>query len=135
MQITSNRESLSLASPMAVELTCILFFFFLTPTSAVGHRGLSEAMAVDCLEVSSLMLDCLDFVMVGGEATEPLPSCCTAVSTVVKTNPLCLCASINDAINIGFALNMTAAIILPHVCSIEIPLEAHCTPPLPPQGM
>lgn len=123
---------------MASKPTCIIIISFLILTSistisAASRRGLSQDAAQDCVELSELMIDCLDFVMMPREMIEPLPSCCSSVSKVIQINPICICSSMEEAINMGLILNITAALELPTVCSIEVPPKARCSllPPSP----
>ncbi|THU44611.1 hypothetical protein C4D60_Mb02t09200 [Musa balbisiana] len=60
----------------------------------------------------------------------PSKACCAGVATVVTQSPVCICQSLDEASNLGIALNITRVVGLPVACSVRAP-KVHCdaTPP------
>ncbi|KAK6164652.1 hypothetical protein DH2020_001516 [Rehmannia glutinosa] len=68
---------------------------------------------------------CLSYV--GGNSSSPSSSCCTRLSSVVQTQPQCLCALLKGgASNFGIAVNQTLALALPGACNVQTPPVSQC---------
>ncbi|KAK6141376.1 hypothetical protein DH2020_024867 [Rehmannia glutinosa] len=68
---------------------------------------------------------CLNYV--GGNSSSPSSSCCTRLSSVVQTQPQCLCALLKGgASNFGIAVNQTLALALPGACNVQTPPVSQC---------
>lgn len=68
---------------------------------------------------------CLNYV--NGNSSTPSTSCCLQLSSVVKSQPQCLCLLLNgDASSYGVNINQTLALALPGACSVETPPVSRC---------
>uniref|UniRef100_A0A0E0LHP8 Bifunctional inhibitor/plant lipid transfer protein/seed storage helical domain-containing protein n=1 Tax=Oryza punctata TaxID=4537 RepID=A0A0E0LHP8_ORYPU len=69
---------------------------------------------------------CLDYMQ--GNASKPTASCCTALSSVVKSRPECLCAVLGGgASSLGVTVNNTRALELPAACGVKTPPPSECS--------
>jgi hypothetical protein len=58
---------------------------------------------------------------------QPSSSCCSALSSVVTSNPRCLCVVLGGgASSLGVTINNTRALELPGVCSVKTPPASQC---------
>ncbi|PIM99383.1 hypothetical protein CDL12_28123 [Handroanthus impetiginosus] len=68
---------------------------------------------------------CLNYVT--GNSSTPSPSCCSQLSNVVQSQPLCLCLLLNGtASSYGININQTLAVGLPSVCNVQTPPVSRC---------
>ncbi|KAL8055054.1 hypothetical protein ABFX02_04G031600 [Erythranthe guttata] len=68
---------------------------------------------------------CLNYVT--GNSTAPSTSCCTRLSTLVDSQPQCLCALLKGgASSLGIAINQTLALALPAACNVQTPPVSQC---------
>nr|XP_018677781.1 PREDICTED: non-specific lipid-transfer protein-like protein At2g13820 [Musa acuminata subsp. malaccensis] len=104
---------------------------------AVYALSVSAAVAApppaDCSNVVTSLLDCLPFVTNGSDTASPSKACCAGVATVVTQSPVCICQSLDEASNLGIALNITRVVGLPVACSVRAP-KVHCDAASPPGG-
>ncbi|URD87827.1 Non-specific lipid-transfer protein-like protein [Musa troglodytarum] len=102
---------------------------------AVYALSVSAAVAApppaDCSSVVSSLLDCLPYVTNGSDTASPSKACCAGVATVVTQSPVCICQSLDEASNLGIALNITRVVGLPVACSVRAP-KVHCDAASPP---
>ncbi|CAI9785679.1 unnamed protein product [Fraxinus pennsylvanica] len=70
---------------------------------------------------------CLNYV--SGNSSTPSSSCCSQLSSVVKSQPQCLCSLLNGggASSLGITINQTLALALPKVCNVQTPPVSRCT--------
>ncbi|XP_064963317.1 non-specific lipid transfer protein GPI-anchored 4-like [Musa acuminata AAA Group] len=96
---------------------------------AVYALSVSAAVAApppaDCSNVVTSLLDCLPYVTNGSDTASPSKACCAGVATVVTQSPVCICQSLDEASNLGIALNITRVVGLPVACSVRAP-KVHC---------
>ena len=81
-----------------------------------------------CTNVFISLAPCLDYVT--GNASTPSSSCCSQLSYVVTSQPLCLCEVVSGAassIAASFNINQTRALSLPTSCNIQTPPLSTCT--------
>nr|XP_018676767.1 PREDICTED: non-specific lipid-transfer protein-like protein At2g13820 isoform X1 [Musa acuminata subsp. malaccensis] len=108
--------------------------------SPAGAASLSPAPPPsDCSDIVSALMDCFSYVT--NDSTTPCPSrsCCAGVADVVTESPECICQTLQEANDLGVAVNMTRALDLPAACSVKAP-KIHCdasspsaAPPSPPR--
>eukprot|EP00253_Pinus_taeda_P006860 PITA_06860 len=93
---------------------------------AADHvRQQSQETIIKC-ETSLLYMWCLH---------EPSQSCCSGLSNVVKTNPVCLCQLFSGGNSVGVNINQTLAMAMPAACKITTPSISTCKVvgvPIPP---
>ncbi|KAI3801017.1 hypothetical protein L1987_29117 [Smallanthus sonchifolius] len=87
--------------------------------------GGAWAQSSTCINSLMGLSPCLNFVT--GNASTPSPACCSQLSTVVQTQPLCLCSLLSGNVpNIGVTINQTLAFALPGACSVQTPPFTLC---------
>ncbi|THU66708.1 hypothetical protein C4D60_Mb05t17030 [Musa balbisiana] len=94
--------------------------------SPAGAASLSAAPPPsDCSDIVSALMDCFSYVT--NDSTTPCPSrsCCAGVADVVTASPKCICQALQEANDLGVAVNMTRALDLPAACSVKAP-KIHC---------
>ncbi|PKA59485.1 Non-specific lipid-transfer protein-like protein [Apostasia shenzhenica] len=104
-----------------------LFFISALTARAMLAGAAAHPAKVECSAATTELMECLSFVSSGSKATKPSESCCTAVSTVAKKTPECLCAVAQEAPGLGFPLNLTRVRELPHECKVPMPDEGNCS--------
>ncbi|KAH6793915.1 hypothetical protein C2S52_004392 [Perilla frutescens var. hirtella] len=69
---------------------------------------------------------CINYVT--GNSSSPSQSCCSSLSSVVGSQPQCLCSLIKGggASNLGIDVNQTLALALPQACSVQTPPLSRC---------
>ncbi|KAF8118475.1 hypothetical protein N665_0005s0232 [Sinapis alba] len=115
--------SFSAATPF---LFILLLSISVSVLGASHHHAAAPAPAVDCSSLIMNMIDCLNFVSLGGTETKPKSSCCAGLKTVLKTNAECLCEGFKSSASMGVPLNITKAATLPAACKIHAPSIANC---------
>ncbi|KAJ9547585.1 hypothetical protein OSB04_020128 [Centaurea solstitialis] len=87
--------------------------------------GGARAQSNGCTNTLMGLAPCLNYVT--GNTSTPSPSCCSQLSTVVQSQPRCLCSLLNgNAPNIGVTINQTLAITLPGACQVQTPPISQC---------
>lgn len=82
--------------------------------------GGAHAQSSTCTNTLMGLASCLNYVT--GNSSTPSPSCCSQLSTVVQSQPRCLCSLLNgNGPNIGVTINQTLAISLPGACKVQTP--------------
>ncbi|XVF80815.1 hypothetical protein PTKIN_Ptkin15bG0105500 [Pterospermum kingtungense] len=78
-----------------------------------------------CTNVLISMSPCLDYIQ--GNSSKPSSSCCSQLSSVVKSQPRCLCEVLNGgASSLGVSVNQTQAMALPTACNVKTPPASQC---------
>ncbi|KAJ3705648.1 hypothetical protein LUZ61_009353 [Rhynchospora tenuis] len=78
-----------------------------------------------CTTTIISMASCLGYI--SGNSSTPSASCCSALSTVVKNNPQCLCAVLaGGASSLGVTINNTKALEMPAACKVQTPPVSDC---------
>ncbi|KAL0435712.1 UNVERIFIED_CONTAM: hypothetical protein Sradi_0279100 [Sesamum radiatum] len=68
---------------------------------------------------------CLNYVT--GNSSAPTSSCCTRLSSVVQSQPQCLCALLKGgSSSLGIAINQSLALALPGACNVQTPPVSQC---------
>ncbi|KAI3741886.1 hypothetical protein L1987_59564 [Smallanthus sonchifolius] len=87
--------------------------------------GGARAQSSTCVNSLMGLAPCLNFVT--GNASTPSPACCSQLSTVVQTEPRCLCSLVSGNVpNIGVTINQTLAVALPGACRVQTPPITLC---------
>ncbi|XP_044487158.1 non-specific lipid transfer protein GPI-anchored 5-like isoform X2 [Mangifera indica] len=85
----------------------------------------AAAQSSDCTNVIISMSPCLNYVT--GNSSTPSSSCCSQLSSVVKSQPQCLCQVINGGgSSLGINVNQTQAMALPSACKVQTPPVSKC---------
>lgn len=78
-----------------------------------------------CMTTLVGLSPCLNYV--SGNSSTPSSSCCTSLSSVVQSNPQCLCMLVNGGgSNLGVVINQTLALGLPSACNVQTPPLSRC---------
>ncbi|KAL4376474.1 hypothetical protein GQ457_02G003330 [Hibiscus cannabinus] len=68
---------------------------------------------------------CLNYIT--GNLTTPASSCCSQLSSVVQSQPQCLCSVLNGGgSSFGITINQTKALSLPGACNVQTPPASRC---------
>ncbi|KAL8170286.1 hypothetical protein V2J09_022090 [Rumex salicifolius] len=84
-----------------------------------------------CTNVLISMSPCLNYIT--GNTSTPSSGCCSQLSSVVKSQPECLCQVISGsgssaaAASMGINVNRTQALELPTACKVQTPSISRCT--------
>lgn len=71
------------------------------------------------------MASCLGYI--SGNSSTPSSSCCSALASVVKNNPKCLCSVLNGGgSSFGYTINTTKALEMPGACNVKTPPVSDC---------
>lgn len=85
----------------------------------------ASAQSSSCSSAIMSLSPCLDYIT--GNASTPSSSCCSQLSSVVKSEPQCICTLISSgassASSLGITVNQTQALALPGACKVQIPLS------------
>ncbi|CAH1431793.1 unnamed protein product [Lactuca virosa] len=82
--------------------------------------GSAHAQSSTCTNTLMGLASWLNYVT--GNSSTPSTSCCSQLSTVVQSQPRCLCSLLNgNGPNIGVTINQTLAISLPGACKVQTP--------------
>ncbi|KAJ0052317.1 hypothetical protein Pint_03289 [Pistacia integerrima] len=85
----------------------------------------AAAQSSDCSNVLISMSPCLNYIT--GNSSSPSSSCCSQLSSVVKSQPQCLCQVINGGgSSLGINVNQTQAMALPSACNVQTPPVSQC---------
>ncbi|CAH2080674.1 unnamed protein product [Thlaspi arvense] len=82
--------------------------------------------APDCLTVLANMSDCLTYVQAGSTQKKPDKGCCPELAGLVDSNPICLCQLLSKPDSYGVQVDVTKALKLPSVCSVQTPPVSTC---------
>ncbi|CAM0876812.1 unnamed protein product [Alopecurus aequalis] len=67
---------------------------------------------------------CMSYI--SGNETAPTKSCCSQLSSVVKSQPECLCSALGGDSVGGMTINKTRALELPKACNVQTPPASKC---------
>ncbi|GFP84055.1 hypothetical protein PHJA_000549100 [Phtheirospermum japonicum] len=85
----------------------------------------AAAQSDDCSSVLVSLSPCINYI--SGNSSDPSAACCTQLSSVVGTQPQCLCQVLNGgSSNIGLNINQTQALALPGACNVQTPPTSQC---------
>ncbi|MCD9641425.1 hypothetical protein HAX54_027603 [Datura stramonium] len=86
------------------------------------NKGLAQS---SCMTTLVGLSPCLNYV--SGNSSTPSSSCCSSLSSVVQSNPQCLCVLVNGGgSTLGIAINQTLALGLPSACNLQTPPVSRC---------
>ncbi|GLJ07994.1 hypothetical protein SUGI_0079170 [Cryptomeria japonica] len=88
----------------------------------MGKQGVMAQSGCTTALVS--LSPCLNYIL--GNQTTPSQGCCSALATVVKNNPSCLCQLLTGNNQLGIAINQTRALALPADCKVTTPPVSLC---------
>lgn len=104
-------------APKGTEMGLALLLAVMLWNGAAAQSG--------CTSVLMTLSPCLNYVT--GNSSTPSPSCCSSLSNVVQSNPMCLCSLLNGGgSSIGMTVNQTLALGLPGVCNVQTPPLSRC---------
>ncbi|PWA87726.1 plant lipid transfer protein/Par allergen [Artemisia annua] len=87
--------------------------------------GSAMAQSSGCTSVLVSLSPCLNYIT--GNTTTPSSSCCSQLSSVVNSQPQCLCQVLNGgASSLGLNINQTQALALPAACKVQTPPTSQC---------
>ncbi|KAF7113420.1 hypothetical protein RHSIM_RhsimUnG0128000 [Rhododendron simsii] len=90
--------------------------------------GVAAQSSSSCTSELISMSPCLNYIM--GNSSEPSSSCCQQLASVVKSQPQCLCASLNGGgSSMGINVNQTQALALHAAHSVTTPPMSRCSEP------
>ncbi|GKU86559.1 hypothetical protein SLEP1_g1071 [Rubroshorea leprosula] len=90
--------------------------------------GGAVAQSSSCSSAIVSLSPCLNYIT--GNSSTPSSSCCTGLSSVVASNPLCLCQILNNGgSSLGITINQTRALELPKACNVQTPSISQCNAP------
>lgn len=86
----------------------------------------AKAMAQSgCTTVLIGMAPCLNYIT--GSSSSPSSSCCSQLTSVVQSQPRCLCVALNGGgAALGITINRTLALALPGACNVQTPPVSQC---------
>ncbi|XP_028773563.1 non-specific lipid-transfer protein-like protein At2g13820 [Neltuma alba] len=78
-----------------------------------------------CTNVLVSLAPCLSYIQ--GNSSTPSSSCCSQLSSVVRSQPQCLCQVLNaGGSSMGININQTQALALPSACKVQTPPTSQC---------
>ncbi|PWA90973.1 plant lipid transfer protein/Par allergen [Artemisia annua] len=87
--------------------------------------GRAVAQSSGCTNVLISLSPCLNYIT--GNTTTPSSSCCSQLSSVVNSQPQCLCQVLNGGgSSLGININQTQALALPSACNVQTPPTSQC---------
>ncbi|CAM0876817.1 unnamed protein product [Alopecurus aequalis] len=104
--------------------------------AAIRARSLALAAAVAALLVASAsaqsgctaalvgLYPCMNYI--SGNDTAPTTPCCSQLSSVVQSQPQCLCSALGGDSVGGMTINKTRAVELPKACKVQTPPASKC---------
>lgn len=93
-------------------------------TMAALYGG-SMAQSSGCTSALISLSPCLNYI--SGNTSTPSSGCCTQLSSVVQSQPECLCQVLNGGgSSLGLNINQTQALELPKACNVQTPPTSRC---------
>ncbi|CAM0876815.1 unnamed protein product [Alopecurus aequalis] len=77
-----------------------------------------------CTVVLIGLYPCMNYI--SGNETAPTKSCCSQLSSVVQSQPQCLCSALGGDSVGGMTINKTRALELPKACNVQTPPVSKC---------
>ncbi|MQM14560.1 hypothetical protein Taro_047497 [Colocasia esculenta] len=97
----------------------------LMAAAALLFAGGASAQTSGCAMSIVGLAPCLSYIT--GNTTAPSSTCCSQLSSVVSSQPQCLCLVLNGgAAQYGISLNQTQALTLPSACNVKTPPVSAC---------
>ncbi|KAF9596380.1 hypothetical protein IFM89_009728 [Coptis chinensis] len=82
------------------------------------------AQSSSCTNMIISMSPCLNYIT--GNSFTPSSSCCSQLSSVISSQPQCLCQVLNSGGSLGLNINQTLALQLPSACRVQTPPISQC---------
>ncbi|KAI3423236.1 AAI domain-containing protein [Psidium guajava] len=93
--------------------------------AALLARPCSGQSTSSCTAALMTLTPCLSYV--SGNSSVPSSTCCSTLSSVVQSQPRCLCLLLNGGVSsLGYDINQTLALALPGACSVKTPSVSLC---------
>ncbi|XP_054794654.1 non-specific lipid transfer protein GPI-anchored 5-like isoform X2 [Prosopis cineraria] len=91
----------------------------------VGMLCAGAAAQSSCTNVLVSLSPCLNYIQ--GNSSTPSSSCCSQLSSVVRSQPQCLCQVLSGGgSSLGININQTQALALPSACKVQTPPTSQC---------
>jgi hypothetical protein len=84
----------------------------------------SAAAQSGCTTALIGLYPCMNYI--SGNETTPSKSCCSQLSSVVQSQPECLCSALGGDSVGGITINKTRALELPKACNVQTPPVSKC---------
>ncbi|XP_059064654.1 non-specific lipid transfer protein GPI-anchored 15 isoform X1 [Cryptomeria japonica] len=94
--------------------------------AGVANFGSVAAQSSGCGTSLATLSPCMGYITSNVTTSLPPQSCCTALSSVVQSNAVCLCQLLTTNSPLGFPINQTQALALPGACKITSPALTQC---------
>ncbi|KAI3460887.1 hypothetical protein Pfo_017550 [Paulownia fortunei] len=105
---------------MAFKMTRISIFVVLLAMLWEGTTAQSS-----CTRALTGLYPCINYI--NGNSSTPTSSCCSQLSSIVQSQPQCLCLLLNGAASsYGININQTLALALPGACNVQTPPVSRC---------
>ncbi|XP_047181144.1 non-specific lipid transfer protein GPI-anchored 5-like [Vigna umbellata] len=83
------------------------------------------AAQTSCTNVLVSLSPCLNYIT--GNSSTPSQGCCSQLSSVVRSQPQCLCQVLSGGgSSLGININQTQALALPRACQVQTPPTSQC---------
>ncbi|KAK7357458.1 hypothetical protein VNO80_16744 [Phaseolus coccineus] len=83
------------------------------------------AQSQSCTNALVNLSPCLNYI--SGNSSAPSSGCCSQLTSVVSSQPQCLCEVLNGgASSFGITINQTQALALPTACRVQTPSITQC---------
>ncbi|KAM0924706.1 hypothetical protein ACQ4PT_004654 [Festuca glaucescens] len=96
--------------------------FFVAAVAAV--LVMSASAQSGCTVALIGLYPCMNYI--SGNETAPTKSCCSQLSSVVQSQPECLCSALGGDSVGGMTINKTRALELPKACNVQTPPVSKC---------
>ena len=112
-------------------LTCILVTT-VAVAGALNHTPQpmeapeSAPPGVDCSVHVYNMADCMPFLSVGSNETEPTTECCNGFKSVLDADSECLCEALKSSVDLGLDLDLSRVPALSIVCGLKASPLSSC---------
>ncbi|KAJ1287928.1 hypothetical protein BS78_02G048500 [Paspalum vaginatum] len=124
--MASSRASSSRTLSLALVLAAAAALLLARPGAAQSPPAPAPSGGSRMTEIVSLY-PCLGYMSGNNSASKPSASCCSALSSVVTSNPRCLCVVLGGgASSLGVTINNTRALQLPADCAVKTPPASEC---------
>lgn len=82
---------------------------------------------LDCTDLMLNMSSCLSYVEEGSNLRVPEEGCCPGLSSLVDTQPACLCQLLASGETFGIKIDTSKALMMPAACKVETPPASLCS--------
>ncbi|EXB63475.1 Non-specific lipid-transfer protein-like protein [Morus notabilis] len=87
--------------------------------------AMASAQSSGCTNTIISLSPCLNYIQ--GNSSTPSSGCCSQLSSVVSSQPKCLCEVLNGgSSSLGININQTQALALPGACKVQTPPLSQC---------